>query len=182
MMKEFDATTLFVDFEHLTRHDGVLAEAVLDEYYRYEPYLRRAVQDVAKEFHPDFLFNEGEMKELFVAFFNLLEVKKIRGLTMAHVARLVSFSGTVTRSSEVRPELMIGRFICAECGSEAAPVEQQFKYTEPAACPGDGCTNTGSGRGMWNLDVSKSMFVDWQRVRVQENADEIPAGGWGADG
>ena len=176
MMKEFDATTLFVDYEHMQRHDSVLAEAVADEYYRYEPYLRRAVQEVVKEYHPDFLFNEGEMKELFVAFFNTLETKKIRDLTMKHVGRLVSFSGTVTRTSEVRPELMTGYFQCGECNSESFPVEQQFKFTEPTACKQADCKNTGTGKGKWRLDVSKSKFVDWQRVRVQENADEIPAG------
>ena len=28
----------------------------------------------------------------------------------------------------------------------------------------------------WVLDTTKSKFVDWQRLRVQENANEIPPG------
>jgi MCM OB domain len=28
----------------------------------------------------------------------------------------------------------------------------------------------------WQLDVSSSIFVDWQKVRAQEHANEIPSG------
>lgn len=28
----------------------------------------------------------------------------------------------------------------------------------------------------WQLNVSASTFVDWQKVRVQEHANEIPSG------
>lgn len=31
-------------------------------------------------------------------------------------------------------------------------------------------------RKNWKLSRDNSKFVDWQRVRVQENADEVPAG------
>ena len=91
---------------------------------------------------------------------------------MADVGRLVCITGTVTRTSEVRPELMFGRFKCVECGLLSDPVEQQFKFTDPTGCLG--CTN----RFDWKLDVASSKFVDWQRIRLQENADEIPAGEW----
>jgi len=51
-------------------------------------------------------------------------------------------------------------------------VEQQFRYTEPAICTNQHCQN----RRAWTLLVEQSVFVNWQRVRVQENAQEIPAG------
>lgn len=34
----------------------------------------------------------------------------------------------------------------------------------------------GNCRKNWKLTRDNSKFVDWQRVRVQENADEVPAG------
>ena len=43
---------------------------------------------------------------------------------------LLSVSGTVTRTSEVRPELLYGSFVCEVCGGIANEIEQQFKYTE----------------------------------------------------
>ena len=126
-----------------------------------------------REVEPEFLHAEGrELREFFVAFFNTLHVRRIRALTTKDVGQLMSFCGTVTRTSEVRPELMVARFECRECGVLSPPVQQQFKMTEPAACTNEQCTN----RRQWKLDVSRSKFVDWQRLRVQENADEIPAG------
>lgn len=70
-MKEYDQETLFVDFSHLQTYEHMLAAAVAEEYYRFEPFLRKAVQSVVHEYHPDFANQEGEPKEFFVAFYNM---------------------------------------------------------------------------------------------------------------
>lgn len=49
---------------------------------------------------------------------------------MEKIGQLVSISGTVTRTSEVRPELVSGTFVCEGCRATIRDVEQQFKYTE----------------------------------------------------
>ena len=36
--------------------------------------------------------------------------------------------------------------------------------------------NETCGKTTFELDMEKSKFVDWQRIRVQENSDEIPPG------
>lgn len=97
---------------------------------------------------------------------------RIRELRTKCIGELLSFSGTVTRTSEVRPELLFGAFTCAECGGDTTGVEQQFRYCEPLKCQNLYCANTFA----WDLNTEKSVFVDWQRVKVQENSDEIPAG------
>eukprot|EP00249_Psilotum_nudum_P000716 c12813_g1_i1 orf=555-2558(+) len=51
-------------------------------------------------------------------------------------------------------------------------VEQQFKYTQPIICVNATCSN----RDRWALLRQDSKFADWQRVRMQENSKEIPAG------
>lgn len=51
-------------------------------------------------------------------------------MTTSEIGRLVSVTGVVTRTSEVRPELLQGTFKCLECGGIIKNVEQQFKYTE----------------------------------------------------
>lgn len=55
---------------------------------------------------------------------------RLRELTTAEIGKLVSVTGVVTRTSEVRPELLQGTFKCLECGGVVKNVEQQFKYTE----------------------------------------------------
>jgi DNA replication licensing factor MCM6 len=49
---------------------------------------------------------------------------------MDRIGQLMSISGTVTRTSEVRPELVSGTFVCETCRTTISDVEQQFKYTE----------------------------------------------------
>jgi DNA replicative helicase MCM subunit Mcm2 (Cdc46/Mcm family) len=55
---------------------------------------------------------------------------------MDKIGQLVSISGTVTRTSEVRPELVSGTFTCEGCQASVSHVEQQFKYTEVSGMTG----------------------------------------------
>lgn len=55
---------------------------------------------------------------------------RLRELTTAEIGKLVSVTGVVTRTSEVRPELLQGTFKCLECANVIKNVEQQYKYTE----------------------------------------------------
>ena len=84
---------------------------------------------------------------------------------------MISISGTVTRSSEVRPELLYGTFICKKCSQLNNGIEQQYQFTRPHVCKNITCTSND-----FQLVYDESTYVDWQRLRVQENADEIPAG------
>lgn len=53
----------------------------------------------------------------------------------------MGWEGTVTRTSEVRPELYLGTFECMQCHATVADVEQQYKYTQPLICPEPKCGN-----------------------------------------
>lgn len=131
-----------------------------------------AFQNFVTSHYPEYTLEDSGKKEFFVAFVNLPRVHQLRELRTSKVGQMVSFSGTVTRTSEVRPELLFGTFFCAACGTEVRDVEQQCRYTTPTVCPVVTCGN----RSGWRLSRDGSKFVDWQRVRVQENADEVPAG------
>ena len=84
----------------------------------------------------------------------------------------MSIHGTVTRTTEVKPELILGTFKCQECGNITENIEQQFKYTEPIRCSNDNCMN----RTKWEVLNTDSTFTDWQKLRVQEHSGDIPAG------
>lgn len=43
---------------------------------------------------------------------------------------LLSIRGQVTRTTDVRPELLRAAFKCLECGNIEMDVEQHFKYTQ----------------------------------------------------
>merc|ERR1711936_1436489 len=61
---------------------------------------------------------------------------------------------------------------CADCQTIIPDVEQQFKYTQPSICRNPVCSN----RSRFILDVNRSRFVDFQKVRIQEIQSELPRG------
>lgn len=95
----------------------------------------------------------------------------MRGIRAEGVGKLISLKGTITRTSQVRPELLFGTFKCDECGQVVEGIEQQFKYTPPGTCQNASC-----GGSSFTLDAENSKFVDWQKVRMQESSDEVPSG------
>ena len=214
-MRNFNLSTLYVDFTHLTSLDNqVLADAIANQYYRFLPFLTNALHNLIAKYEPAYYAfhrqsgNNSEASQastsvavnnnsntstadhhlgtvvnertrhqqtdrLFsLAFYNLPLVSRLRQLRTAQIGKLLSVSGTVTRTSEIRPELSLGHFICEACKSVIPNVEQTFRYTEPSECPNKMCGNTSG----WRLDIGKSTFVDWQKVKLQESSHEIPTG------
>lgn len=190
-MREYNLTTLYVDYAHLLQYNEKIAKAIVESYGRFAPYLRRALQALVRKYDPTYMYvaaagsstnaqggsgSQGTnlaTRDFHLAFYNLPVVSSIRDLKMGALGTLVSISGTVTRTSEVRPELVWGAFRCGGCGALVTDVEQQFKYTEPSMCQN---VSTCQNRTLWTLDVEASKFADWQKVRIQENANEIPTG------
>lgn len=185
-------------------NDGVLANAIANNYYRFLPFLNRALHELIAKYEPKYfkahrqptstssqtgtsvngngtseadsggsLTTNQQTDKLFtLAFYNLPLISRIRQLRTDSIGKLLSISGTVTRTSEVRPELYLATFICENCKSVVPNIEQIFRYTEPTQCPSLTCGN----RSGWRLDIRQSTFVDWQKVRIQENSSEIPTG------
>lgn len=167
-----ESTMMYIDFSHVMGFNDALQNAIADEYLRFEPYLRNACKRFVIEMNPSFISDETPNKDVNVSFYNLPFTKRLRELTTAEIGKLVSVTGVVTRTSEVRPELLYGTFKCLDCGSVIKNVEQQFKYTQPTICVSPTCLN----RARWALLRQESKFADWQRVRMQETSKEIPAG------
>ncbi|XP_039039905.1 DNA replication licensing factor MCM6-like [Hibiscus syriacus] len=173
-MEANGSSTMYIDFSHVMLYNDVLQKAIADEYLRFEPYLKNACKRFVMEQKPTLIAeaDDNPNKDINVAFFNIPFTKRLRELTTAEIGKLVSVTGVVTRTSEVRPELLQGTFKCLDCGSVVKNIEQQFKYTEPTTCVSATCLN----RTRWALLRQDSKFTDWQRVRMQETSKEIPAG------
>ncbi|KAL2137227.1 hypothetical protein VTI74DRAFT_6438 [Chaetomium olivicolor] len=187
-------------------HNGALATGIMESYYRFLPFLTAALHNMIAKYEPQYFrehrqptassqqhsssgaasnFGSASQSELAsktanqqtdklfsIAFYHLPLVSRVRALRARNIGQLLSISGTVTRTSEVRPELALATFVCEACRSVVPDVEQTFRYTEPTQCPNATCLN----RTAWRLDIRQSTFVDWQKVRVQENSSEIPTG------
>ena len=205
-LRIYSLSTLYVDYQHLlTMRNGALATAIVQNYYRMLPFITRGLNNLIAKYEPRYFrdhrkpegsttrasttapssiggsqlediraktTNQQTDKLFAIAFYNLPMVSRVRHLRTSAVGQLLSISGTVTRTSEVRPELSLATFTCEACRTVITNVEQTFRYTEPTQCPNLTCGN----RQGWRLDIRQSTFVDWQKVRIQENSSEIPTG------
>ncbi|ONK54815.1 uncharacterized protein A4U43_UnF11040 [Asparagus officinalis] len=175
LMAAKESTTMFVDFSHVMLFNDVLQKAISEEYLRFEPYLKNACKRFVMESRSSGnrqATDDNANKDINIAFYNIPLLKRLRDLTTLEIGKLTSVMGVVTRTSEVRPELLYGTFKCLECAGTVKHVEQQYKYTEPIICMNATCQN----RSKWALLRQESKFTDWQRVRMQETSKEIPAG------
>lgn len=165
-----ETRTLFVDYTHMTSYnweDPNFMDRLQGEYVRFEPYLRQGLTT--------FLADQGHQitnsKWYQVGFYNMPNLHKIRDLKTISLGRIMSIKGTVTRTTEVKPELQIGAFRCTQCQQLNQGIEQQYKYTMPVRCESDRCFNKD-----FELEHSGSVYMDWQKVRLQELSADIPAG------
>ncbi|RDW69711.1 DNA helicase-1 [Coleophoma cylindrospora] len=203
-LRIYQLSTLYVDFTHLSKGYQPLADAIINEYYRFLPFMTKALHNMIAKYEPRYFRehrqplssnqtssgasnaasasqsdfqgdktpNQQTDKIFAIAFYNLPLTTRLRHLRTKNIGQLLSISGTVTRTSEVRPELSLATFTCEACRTVIPNIEQTFRYTEPTQCPNNTCAN----RQGWRLDIRQSTFVDWQKVRVQENSSEIPTG------
>ena len=159
---------MYVDFDHLGQFNNSdesedLPEDILANFYRFEGSMNKALYNFMFRYHTEY----AKDKVFFLAFYNLPTTHKLRDLKTSLIGRLQSIYGTVTRTTEVRPELLKGAFRDEETGKVYKDVEQQFKLTYP---------NINGGSNKFELMPEESVFTDWQKVRVQEYSADIPAG------
>lgn len=175
-MYQASSNTLYVDFNHLFSHSPILANAIREAFPRFEGCLKLAVNRFISATLPDFyqsLTAASKARPFFVAFYgHPLPCLSIRSLQASHCGQLVRVRVQVTRTSQVRPELLVGSFQCLLCGANLPSVQQQAKFTEPKTCTNATCSNQKAFR----LLPESSEFCDWQRLRCQELPSEIPPG------
>lgn len=177
-----ESTLLNIDFKHLLSYqEGILADAISEQFYRFLPFLQTALRNFVAQYQPQYLRTASTSpdnvsrtidRDFQVSFYNLSTIHRIRELKAENIGMLLAISGTVTRTSEIRPELYRAAFTCDICKALITNIEQTFKYTEPTSCINNTCVNQSE----WTLNIPKSHFLDWQKVRIQENSNEIPNG------
>ena len=116
------------------------------------------------------LSNTKNLKK--ISFQNHFLKNPIRELKSKNLKKIISTKGTVTRVSQVRPELVFGVFNCLECRALSKEIEQQFCYILPPICENKICTN----REKFQLNEKFSTFVDFQKISVQELTEENISG------
>ncbi|TNJ26917.1 DNA replication licensing factor MCM6 [Giardia muris] len=170
--------TLFVNLDHLREYNVGLESRLVADFHTCEPLFVDAIRDtLRKEGLDDYLITATEggtayaTRPLYASFYNVALMHTLSDLKAEHIGRLISVVGTVTRVSSMQPELISGTFRCLSCGEIIPDVRQCYKYTEPGTCVR--CqARSGISGSTFELLIERSVFTDYQRVRVQEGFSE----------
>ncbi|UJR15031.1 hypothetical protein I4U23_002005 [Adineta vaga] len=175
-------STVLINYRHLSNSNDRLARVIQDEYYRLLPALSRGLKQFFREHLPKLEMETEKLerfkrtvlsdKELYVAFSDVQMRYKLRNLNTSKMGMLIRITGQVIRTYPVHPELVSATFICSDCQMVCSDVEQQFRFTQPLMCRNPVCNN----RVHFALDLTRSRFVDFQKVRIQESQAELPHG------
>ncbi|KAM5532331.1 hypothetical protein V8D89_014010 [Ganoderma adspersum] len=100
----------------------------------------------------------------------------VRDVKGAHLGRLITVRGIVTRVSEVKPLLRVNAYTCDSCGSETFQDIARKDFQPIFDCQNeDGCKKNGI-RGTLHMQTRACRFTPFQEVKIQEMADQVPVG------
>ena len=165
--------SLIVDFEDVLSFDSALAERLIEDPRLTLKAARDALREVVKVENAEYA---SKVPEFFVRVRRLPENLKvsIRRLRAAHLEKLISIEGIVTKISPVKQLLSEAVFRCKECGEEVTVPQSGEKLERPTQCPT--CAAEGRKRSDFELVLEKCKFVDWQKFVLQERPEELPPG------
>uniref|UniRef100_A0A1B0FC91 DNA replication licensing factor MCM7 n=1 Tax=Glossina morsitans morsitans TaxID=37546 RepID=A0A1B0FC91_GLOMM len=99
----------------------------------------------------------------------------IRDIKAEHIGKLVTVRGIVTRTTEVKPMIVVATYTCDRCGSETYQPVNSLSFTPIQECPSDDCRVNKAG-GRLYLQTRGSKFVKFQQLKIQEHSDQVPVG------
>jgi len=111
-----------------------------------------------------------KVQKIHVRFRGLPSETPLRRIGSEHIGKLVMANGIIVRATAVTPFILKAAFRCLACG-EVSWIEQTSQYMRsPLKC--EACN---SRRG-FELIPKESVFIDSQRISIQERPEELPPG------
>ncbi|MEW5840549.1 MAG: minichromosome maintenance protein MCM, partial [Thermoproteota archaeon] len=95
--------------------------------------------------------------------------KGLRDINADLIDKLVSVSGMVVRSSEVKPLAKKVAYKCTNCNAVTESELKGLVLKKPLKC-------SACGEKELDMDPENSIFIDFQMVRLQELPEDLPAG------
>jgi replicative DNA helicase Mcm len=161
------AQSLIVDYIDLDSYNPLLAKEITHKPDEYFEAFNEAVLSVLREIHPDY---EQEIREkIRVRIGNYTVQKGLREINADLINKLVSISGMVVRSSEVKPLAKKVAYKCTNCNTVTEAQLKGLVMKKPIKCPA--CSEKEL-----EMDPESSLFIDFQMVRLQELPEDLPAG------
>jgi replicative DNA helicase Mcm len=161
------AQSLIVDYIDLDSYSPVLAKEITHKPDEYLEAFNEAVLSVLREIHPD--YGQEIRDKIRVRIGNYTVQKGLREINADLIDKLVSISGMVVRSSEVKPLAKKVAYRCTNCNTVTEAQLKGLVMKKPLKC------HTCAEKEL-EMDPENSLFIDFQLVRLQELPEDLPAG------
>ncbi len=172
---EHGKKSIIIDHKELSEFDPEVVETLVENPELVIRAAEEALEELIKEKMGG---DEGVVpKGLHARFWNFGERWRtsIRYLRSADVGRFVVIEGLVKKASEVRPKLIEAAYMCRECKVVSMYEQEGARLMEPLFCKNPDCGLSKSETG-FKLIMSKSVFVDEERLEIQELPEKLEGG------
>lgn len=167
-MCEQNKMSLEVTYNNLAQSEQILAYFLPEAPAEVLPIFDEAAKDIVIGMFPHY---ERIHYDIRVRITELPILEEIRTLRKIHIDQLIRTSGVVTSTTGVLPQLRMVKYDCAKCKYVLGPfVQSQDNEVKPSSCPE--CQSTGP----FILNVSQTIFQDYQRITIQEAPGKVNAG------
>lgn len=164
-----DNRSLVVDWGDLYRYNSDLAQDLLDQPSQVRPAANDGLRAAIKTLPINEAIDKYGGVTLRFSGLHDADVRGTSGVRSRHIGEYLGVSGQLAKLSQTAPSLELAVFECTRCGGRTE-VPQGRDEQEPHEC--SACER----QGPFKLDVDASMWVDQQRLRVQQPPEETLGG------
>ncbi|MFW9904186.1 MAG: LAGLIDADG family homing endonuclease, partial [Candidatus Thorarchaeota archaeon] len=168
-METTGARSLYISYNDLLIQDPKLAKEVLVNPEASIAAGEEILSSKIAEMSPGYL---DRLKQVHIRIADLSEKLMLRSLKTEHLDILTCFEGIVIGVTEAKPLMISAHFRCASCGENQIVDFPEGIYTPPYQCRNEHCQRKGS----LQLQLDRSVFIDWQKITLQEKPEELPPG------
>lgn len=161
-------SSIEVSYMHITESNSFLAKLIANVPAETLKILDEAALNVTLHYFEDYHMIKSHVS---VRIADLPSIDLLRELRFNHLNTLIRVSGVVTRRSGVFPQLQLVKYDCVKCGDVIGPFYQDFNNEiKLGACPA--CQS----KGPFSVNVTQTLYQNYQRMTLQESPGSIPAG------
>ncbi len=166
--------SLEIPFPAIETADTALADELLVRPEEVLDFGSRAMRELLPVMGP-----EAQGLRLRVTGLPVTAHRVIREIRESDLNRFIAIDGIVRKATEVRPQIRDAVFSCAACRVEIHELQDETSpiFREPIECytAQGGCGKPAS-RTRFRLLPDKSLYVDSQRIEIQENPESLKGG------
>ncbi|OXU18408.1 hypothetical protein TSAR_003089 [Trichomalopsis sarcophagae] len=159
------------------RERAVSAKDTLDIYIEHRLMMEARNQHPGEQRDPRNKYAPELMRRFEVYFKNFNDAKSmsVRDVKAMNIGQLVTVRGIVTRTTEVKPLMVVATYTCDQCGAETYQTVQSMSFMPLQTCPSEDCRVNKSGGKLYQQSKG-SKFVKFQEIKIQEHSDQVPTG------